>query len=87
LSGLYFTGNTSIDFVFGAEDFQGNKQTDPVRLTIESPSISVKDVPLSGNSGQIVAELSHDIDQGLVTFQRQRNQRRQELTGTLSNTL
>ncbi len=87
LSGLNFTGNVSLDFVFGAEDFQGNRQTDPVRLTIETPEISVKDVPLSWASGNIVAELSHDIDEWLVTFQRERNQRRVEITGSLSNTL
>gem|GEM_PF-4178817 len=63
MSGLYFTGDMNLDFVFGAEDFQGNRQTDPVRLTIECPSIEIKDVPLSGNSGQVVAELSHDIDE------------------------
>jgi len=87
LSGLYFTGNTSLSFIFGAEDFQGNRQTDPVRLTIETPTIAIKDAILTWSSGQIVAQLSHDVDEGLVTFQRQRNQRRQELTWTLSNTL
>jgi hypothetical protein len=60
---LYFTGTTSIDFVFGAEDSQGNSQVDPVRLSIEVPDLSVSDVSLTGNSGQVVAELSHDIDE------------------------
>ena len=87
LSGLYFTGNANLDFTFGAQDFQWNQQLDPVRLTIETPDLSIKSADLTWSSGQIVAELSHDIDAWLVTFQRQRNQLRQELTGSLSNSL
>ena len=87
LSGLYFTGNTSLDFTFGAQDFQWNQQLDPVRLTIETPDLSIKSVDLTWSSGQVVAQLSHDIDEWLVTFQRQRNQIRQEITWSLSNSL
>ena len=86
LTGLYFTGATKLDYVFGAEDFQGNKQLTPVTLSIAVPDIAMKDViQISETSGQLISELSHDIDEGMVVFQRLRNDKWQQITGTLSN--
>jgi hypothetical protein len=84
---LYFTWETSLEYLFWAEDFNGNTQLEKVTLDVEIPKISLKDfIPLSEFSGQLIAELSHDIDEGMVMFQRQRNDFWQEMSWTLSNT-
>lgn len=86
LSGLYFTWEYSSEFLFWAEDFNGNTQLEKVSLDIEIPEITLKEyVSLSPSSGQLIAELSHDIDQGMVVFQRQRNDLWQEFSWTLAN--
>ncbi len=86
LTGLYFTWATSLEYIVWAEDFSKNKQIQKVILNIEVPEITMKKfVPLSESSGQLIAELSHDIDQWMVVFQRERNNVWQEFSGTLAN--
>ncbi|MDD3263232.1 MAG: VCBS repeat-containing protein [Candidatus Absconditabacteria bacterium] len=87
LTGLYFTGETKLEYIAGAQDFNGNKQLEKITIEIKTPTIEIKDfIPISEFSGQLVAELSNDIDQGMVVFQRQRNDVWQEMSGTLANT-
>lgn len=86
LSWLYFTGKTTLEYLMWAEDFNGNRQVEKVSLDIDVPSITVKDfVPLSEYSWQLVAEISQDIDEWMVIFQRQRNDSWQEMSWTLAN--
>jgi hypothetical protein len=86
LNGLYFTGLQSVEYIFGAEDFNGNTQLEKVTLEIKIPDLTMKGfVPLWTDSGQLVAEISHDIDEWMVIFQRDRNWSWQEIWWTNSN--
>lgn len=86
LTGLYFTGPTNLEYIIWAEDSNGNMQLEKVSLEIEVPTIDVIDyVQISESSGQLIAELSDDIDEWMVVFQRNRNDQRKEIAGTLSN--
>lgn len=83
---LYFTGVNSLEYLIGAEDFNGNRQLEKATLDIQIPNIALQEfVPVSEFSGKLVAELSHDIDEWMVIFQRQRNDLWQEMSGTLAN--
>lgn len=86
ITGLYFSWENSLEYLFGAEDFAWNTQFEKVTLDIKIPDIQIKEfVPLSESSGQLIAELSDDIDEWMVVFQRQRNDLWQEMSWTLSN--
>jgi len=83
---LYFTWKTELEYILWAEDFNWNKQLEKVSLEIEVPTIEMKEfVPISEFSWQLVAEISHDIDQWMVVFQRNRNDLWQEISWTLAN--
>jgi hypothetical protein len=68
-------------------DANGNIDRQEVNLAIDIPKIEVTSVnQLDKNTAQIIANLEHDLDEGLVTFQRVRNSMVKDITGTNSNT-
>ncbi|USN56737.1 MAG: hypothetical protein H6766_07080 [Candidatus Peribacteria bacterium] len=72
-SGLFFTGTAQYEITIGAADTQDNVGERAVILRIDSPDITIIDVQSSGQTGTITAELSQDIDDGVVQFDRQNN--------------
>jgi hypothetical protein len=66
-----------------ATDHDGNTTTKDIVLTIELPDITITDIEKdSETTATITAELSQDIDEGTVTFQKNRNGFRTNLFAT-----
>lgn len=86
LTWLYFTWETKLEYIIWADDVNWNKQLEKVSLEVEVPTIEMKEfIPISEFSGQLIAEISHDIDKWMVVFQRNRNDIWQEFSWTLAN--
>lgn len=76
LENLYFTENTTAEYTFGAADFEGNITREKVTLNIDIPNISIARIDrINDGLGTITARLSHDVDEGFVSFQKYTNQR------------
>jgi len=83
LQNLFFTGVTTLKFDFWAQDVNENIEKQEVKLDIVIPDISIVDIkPLNYDTRLVVAELSHDIDKWVVTFEKNRSDIWQELEGT-----
>ncbi|HKL43812.1 MAG TPA: hypothetical protein VJ892_00870, partial [Candidatus Absconditabacterales bacterium] len=90
LSGLFFTGATSMNYYFGATDINDNSYVTQVNLNIKTPNIEIIDIQKYGNEienigspATVTAEIDHDLDEGYVQFHRYRNDIWQIMTGTL----
>ena len=80
---LFFTGATQQTFTFRAEDANNNIGKEVVNLTIDVPQITISTVDqIDKNTAEVIATLQHDMDEGLVSFQRARNNISQEITWT-----
>lgn len=83
ISNLFFTGAQSVQYIFYASDHYGNSSQQEVTLNINVPEITITNIRKEDSSSEnlaiITAELSQDIDQGNVAFQRQRNNYRLDL--------
>jgi hypothetical protein len=57
-----------------------------ITVSIQIPDIEVIDVKQSGEkTADIIAKISHDLDEGSVIFQRMRNGIRKNIEGTNQN--
>lgn len=71
-----------------AIDANQNITKEIVNLTINIPQIEITDVrQIDSGNAEIIAKIEHDLDEGLVTFQRERNGIIKAITGTLANQL
>jgi hypothetical protein len=69
-------------------DANGNVGREVVNLDIAVPKITIDSVnQLDKNTAEVIASIEHDLDEGLVTFQRTRNNMVHDITGTNSNSL
>lgn len=85
---LFFTGMMQDSYVFQAIDANNNLSKEVVNFTIQIPNISIIDVQkVNEEYANIIAELEQDLDEGLVSFQRERNGMIKEITGSKANTL
>jgi hypothetical protein len=82
LSGLFFTGDTTQNYIFAASDFNNNITRKTITLQIKSPDIDISHANQTAtNTSSITAILSHDIDEGFINFQKERNNLYTILTG------
>ena len=73
-------------YTFKAVDANNNISKEVVNFNIQIPEINITDVKkIDNQNAEIIAELENDIDEGLVTFQRDRNGMIQAITGTTAN--
>lgn len=85
---LFFTGATQDEYVFKAIDANNNISKEVVNFTIKIPDISITEVKkIDEQNAQIIALLENDLDEGLVTFQRERNGLIKAITWTNANNL
>ncbi len=84
LSDLYFVSNQNIQYRIGAKDSSNNKSTETVLLTITVPTIQIDDIIQDNMIPwwlNILSSLSKGMDDGIVKFERKRN----NIWTTLSN--
>lgn len=89
LSGLYFTSNTTQRYRISARDTNNNITREQLNLRINVPTITIEDIIYQNipiNWYSIVSSLSDQIDEWIVTFERNRNNVRTILKNTSSNT-
>ena len=74
-SWLFYTGETEENRYFGAQDFNGNTTREQINLTVKIPELNIIDTTNNpgDESTQVIAELSNDLDEWNVLFQRERN--------------
>lgn len=73
LENKYFTSVQKDKYTFAAKDHAGNVQKEDIVLEIWVPEISIKDITLKKTTwSEIIADLTQDIDDGTVKFQRNR---------------
>ena len=83
VEGLFFTGTQSVKYTFYASDHYGNDTTKEVVINIEIPEITITNIEKNTeNLASITAELSQDIDEGTVSFQKNRHGHRTTLVAT-----
>ncbi len=83
---LFFTGTNEQTFDFIAIDQNNNITKETVRLTITIPEIEIIDLQKSGEeTADIIAQITNDMDEGMVIFQRLRNNMRQNIEGSNQN--
>lgn len=82
LENQFFTGPVTKEFVFGAVDSMWNSNRQTVNLNITVPTLDVANVNLSGSLATIQAQLSNDIDEWSIWFERDRWQFWETLTWT-----
>ncbi|MDR2415346.1 MAG: hypothetical protein LBD75_01715 [Candidatus Peribacteria bacterium] len=71
---LFFTGTENLQYRFHATDHYGNTTTQDIILNITIPEITITNIEQeTETAATITAELSSDVDEGTITFQRQRN--------------
>lgn len=84
LSGLYFVANQSIQYRIHAQDGMNNESSETVVVNITIPSIQIEDI-IEDNMIpwwlNILASVSRGMDDGIVKFERKRN----NIRSTLSN--
>jgi hypothetical protein len=86
LENLYYTGDVVENYVLGASDYNGNNSTIPLTLTISIPDLEITDVTaISSGSSTITATISHDVDEGYISFENNRNDIRRIFTGIQDN--
>jgi hypothetical protein len=74
INNLFFTGAQSQQYQFSATDHFGNTTTKDITLAIDLPDITITNIEKSTDTQAVItAELSQDIDEGNVTFQKNRN--------------
>jgi hypothetical protein len=74
IDNLFFTGATTQRYLFRATDQEGNSTTKEVTLTISIPNITITSIEKNTETtATITAELSQDVDEGTVSFQKNRN--------------
>jgi hypothetical protein len=85
---MFFTGTDKQTYVFIASDANGNLSKETVNLNINIPKIEITDVhQIDSGNAEIIAKIEQDLDEGLVSFQRERNGIIRAITGTQANTL
>lgn len=83
---MFFTGTNEQTFDFIAIDQNNNITKETVRLTITIPEIEIIDLQKSGEeTADIIAQITNDMDEGMVIFQRLRNNMRQNIEGSNQN--
>lgn len=61
------------EYSIGAEDVEGNTTVEKLIVDFNIPSISIVDVQSgTGEGGTITAEITQDLDEASVQFQRKR---------------
>ncbi|MDR2540444.1 MAG: hypothetical protein LBD11_01330 [Candidatus Peribacteria bacterium] len=74
INNLFFTGVQSQQYQFSATDHFGNTTSKDITLNIALPDITITNIEKSTETQAVItAELSQDIDEGNVTFQKNRN--------------
>ena len=87
IEGLFFTGITETTFDFIAIDQNNNITKESVTVSIKIPDIEILNLKKTWEeTTEVIAEISHDVDEGMVTFQRLRNGLRKNIEGTNKNT-
>ena len=82
LTGLFYEDIGYEDFFISAIDHNDNSSAENIILTIDVPDISIVDIQKRTDSlGNIIAEISQDIDEWSVQFEKNRRWLRQPLTG------
>jgi hypothetical protein len=77
---LFFTGTDQQTFEFIAIDQNNNIAKEIVTLSIKIPDIQVIDIKKSGEeTADVIAKISNDMDEGMVIFQRLRNNIRKNI--------
>jgi len=77
---LFFTGTNQQTFEFIAIDQNNNVAKEIVTLSIKIPDIQVIDIKKSGEeTADVIAKISNDMDEGMVIFQRLRNNMRKNI--------
>jgi DNA-binding MarR family transcriptional regulator len=83
---VIYTGDVVENYVLGASDYNGNNSTIPLTLTISIPDLEITDVTaISSGSSTITATISHDVDEGYISFENNRNDIRRVFTGVENN--
>lgn len=86
ITGLFYTGTVQENYTFIALDQNGNIAKEIVTVDIKIPDIEVIDFKKNGEkTADIIAQISNDMDEGLVVFQRLRNGIRKNIAGTMQN--
>ena len=88
LSWLYFNQNTIKNYLIWARDTNNNITKEQINLTINVPTISIDDIiyentPLNGIN--IISSITNGMDEGIVKFERKRNNLRSTLSNPNSN--
>ena len=76
LSGLYFTQNTIKNYRIAARDHNNNITREQLNLTINIPTISIDDIIYENtptNGINILSSITQGMDEGIVKFERKRN--------------
>jgi hypothetical protein len=76
LSGLYFNQNTIQNYRIGARDHNNNITREQLNLTINIPTISLDDIIYENtptNGINILSSITQGMDDGVVKFERKRN--------------
>lgn len=74
LPNLFFTGVQNQKYILHSTDRQGNTNDQEITLNIKVPDLTITNIEQESNTtASITAELSQDIDEGNVSFQRNRN--------------
>gem|GEM_PF-2735657 len=77
---MFFTGTNQQTFEFIAIDQNNNVAKEIVTLSIKIPDIQVIDIKKSGEeTADVIAKISNDMDEGMVIFQRLRNNMRKNI--------
>jgi hypothetical protein len=80
LENLFFTGIQNKQYTLHSTDRQGNTNSQEITLNIQVPEITITNIEqLSETEASIHAEISQDIDEGGISFQRNRNGHRTTL--------
>jgi len=83
---LFFTGTNQQTFEFIAIDQNNNVAKEIVTLSIKIPDIQVIDIKKSGEeTADVIAKISNDMDEGMVIFQRLRNNMRKNIEWSNQN--
>ncbi len=76
LSGLYFTQNTINNYRIVARDYNNNLTREQLNLTINIPTISIDDIIYENtptNGINILSSITQGMDEGIIKFERKRN--------------
>lgn len=74
LENLFFTGTQVQKYILHTTDRQGTSNSHEITLNIKVPEIAITNIEqLSETWASIHAEISQDIDEGTISFQKNRN--------------